>query len=128
MTAGTAQHQGVAGNDALNAVVKRPPDRPVVDEKPVGDRPQALARLVILDRDRLAGKIAAGGDDGKAQPVEQEMMQGRGRQHQAEPGKTGRDRRGDHLVWHIGTPCQNDDRAGRARQQFFFAFGQIGET
>ena len=50
-------------NHANNRIVHLPDDRPVVDEKAIGDPRQALDSLALVDANRLVGQVAAGRHD-----------------------------------------------------------------
>ena len=62
-----AQHQLAAANHPHDGIVERPDDRPVVDEKEIGDVAEPRHRLALLRDDRLVAEIAARRDDGKAE-------------------------------------------------------------
>ena len=96
--AGPAQEARGGIDQAHHAVVAAGDHRTVVRDDQVGDAGKAHAGVVILDHQRLAARVGAGGDQEEGvlrrQPiraggtaggfVEQEKMQRRGRQHDAE--------------------------------------------
>jgi hypothetical protein len=55
-----------------------------VNEEGIGDSSQALQRLVVSVGDRLVGDVAARHDERRARVGEQQVVQGRVRQHHAE--------------------------------------------
>ena len=59
--------------------------------KTIGDAAQPFQRLGFVGDDRLVAAVAAGRDDRKAKLAQQQMMQRRIGQHDAEPGIAGRD-------------------------------------
>lgn len=71
-----AQQQLASRRHADHGIVHGPRDGAVVQEKGVGDAPQAVEGFVVVDADRLVGHVAAGGDDGKPEPAQEEMVQG----------------------------------------------------
>ena len=88
-------------------------DRPVVDEEGVGDPAEPLARVVVGERDRLVGDVAARQHERHAHVAEQQMVQRRVRQHHAELAQP----RGDRVRHRGARRARGDDDRPVARGQ-----------
>ena len=73
-------------------------DRAVVGEEGVGDPAQPLAGLVVVERDRLVGAVAARHHERPAEVVAEQVVERGVGEHHAEPRDPGRDRLGDARV------------------------------
>ena len=85
-------------------------DRAVVEQERVGDRAEPLQRFVVAVGDRLVGDVARGQHQRLAGVGEEQVVQGRVREHHSEVGAAGRDRRGDR-----GAGPSPGDRRSAAR-------------
>ena len=65
------------------------------DDEGVGDLGETLARIVVLEGDRLVGEVARGEDDRLADVGGEQMVQGRVREHHPEVARARRDPRRD---------------------------------
>lgn len=86
------QHGFASADHPHHRVVDRAQDRPVVDQEQIGNAAEPLERLGFVGDNGLAAPIAAGGDDGKSEIAQQQMMERCARQHDAEGTIAGRDR------------------------------------
>ena len=84
VTSRAAQNQFAVQHHAHNRIVHVPHNRTVMDEKNIGDAAAAVRGLVFVRANRLIAQVAAGGDDGETEFGQQQMMQRRVRQHDAE--------------------------------------------
>ncbi len=99
---------------AHDRVLAAPVDRAVVGEERVGDPTEPLARILVVERDRLVRAVAAGEHERPAQVCAKQMVERRVGQHQAEPRCPGCDR------WSDGrppAPAHEHDRSRRRAQQ-----------
>ena len=106
VAAGAADGTRLARDHAEDRVVAALQDLAVVMQEAVGDLREALLRIVDVRRDGLLAHIAAGHHQRVAVAVEQEVVQGRVRQHHAERGVAERHRRRDAVTG----PAREDDR------------------
>ena len=111
-----AQHQRPAADDPHHRVLRRPDNRPVVDEEQVGDLDQPLHGLALVDGDGLFAEVAAGRHDRKAQRAHQQMMQRRIGQHRAEQRIAGRHASATRRT---APPQQHDRPLGTCQQGSF---------
>ena len=65
-----------------------------MDQEQIGNAAEPLERLGFVGDNGLAAPIAAGGDDGKSEIAQQQMMERCARQHDAEGTIAGRDQVG----------------------------------
>ena len=86
--------EGGANDGVLAAAV----DRPVVCEEGVGDPAQPRPSLAVLERDRLVGDVPARQHERTADVGREQVVERRVREHDAEPRRARRDRRGDRGV------------------------------
>ena len=114
---GAAQHQLAPLHHARDGVVHVAADRPVVDQKQIGDAPQTLERLPFAGADRLFRQVSAGGHDRLTEVAHQQMVQRRAGQHDPEKGVVRRHVEGE-VVPAVASQ-QDDRRLGRAEQAFF---------
>ncbi len=115
--AGEARERGTAHRDGFRHVAARPPDQhraatdgaghgvvgpdvdgPVVGEERVGDTAQPVKRVLVAVGDRLVGDVSAGQHQRAADRGEQQVVQRRVGQHDAELPVARRGRRGDGRV------------------------------
>ena len=110
------------GGDGVVAALK---DFAVVHEEGVGDGAEAGAGFVVVDGDGLFAEVGGGHDEGlDARVGEEEMVQGRVGEKDAEPGDAGGDGGGDG-AW-IALADQHDGARGSG-EEFFFCFGEVAE-
>ena len=111
-----AQHLRPPGGDLHDRVVQRVQDGAVVQQKAVGDAGQVCECLVVVGAQRLARRVAAGGDHRKAEPLQQQHVQRGARQHGAKARiarrKIGRQR--------VAAAIQQHNGRGRRHQQRLF--------
>ncbi len=101
-------------DDAHDRVVGARLDRPVVDEEQVGERREPLERLRVSEADRLIGDVAARHHERQTDVGEQDLVQGRVREHHAEIGSARR-HRGRHGSA-AATGREHDRALGRGEQ------------
>ena len=102
-----APHDPPAAHDG---VVDPRVDRPVVQEEQVRDPAQPLQRVVVRERDRLVGHVAARHHQRHADVGQQQVVQRRVGEHHAEVVRARRDRRRDARV---GAARRDHDRRAR---------------
>ncbi len=116
-----------ARDDPGHRVITSKVDRPVVRQEDVGDARQLLERVGVLVGDRLVGAVAAGHHQGAAlEPAEQQMMQGRVREHQ--PRARDRRVRRRRIDASAGSPPEQHDRPRRRREQVRLRGGDHGNA
>ena len=93
-----AQQPGHAAHDPGHTVVDVAGDGTVVHQESIGDVAESLEGILFVRADRLIRQIAAGGDHGKAQLAQQQVMQWGVGQHHAQVGVAGRDLFGDFAL------------------------------
>ena len=99
------QHRRAPGDHPRHRVVAAVLDRAVVGQEQVGDAPQALARLLVLRRHRLLGQVPGGHHQGPAHLGEEEVVQRRVGEEQADEGVPRR-----HLVGQApSVPTSHED-------------------
>jgi hypothetical protein len=96
-------------------------DRAVVQEHEVGDPVEPRQRVLVLVRDRLVGDVAARHHERLADVGQQQVVERRVGQEDAEVGAARGDRRGHRRV---GSPWREHDRAVAAGQQRRLLGGQ----
>ena len=105
---GTADRHLLACGDSSHRVVAADVDWPVVYQQHVRDRPQPLDRILDLIGDRLVRPVSAGHHQGHvAQVMQEQMVQRRVGEHNAEVWVAGGYRFGDLCA---GPPAQEHDR------------------
>ena len=104
---------GPAADHPHHAVIGVAEDPAIVQEKGIGDAPQLGAGDVVVHRHRLVGGIAAGGDQRRADRLDQGPVQGRVGEEGAQRAQPGRHRAGQRGAF--AAPEQHD-RRGRAAQ------------
>jgi hypothetical protein len=109
---------------ARDRILTAPVDRPVVSEEGVGDPGKPRVRLLVFERDRLVGAVPAREHERTAEVVAQDVVERGVGEHQAKPGGSRRDRRGDRRV--RAPPNQDDGVCGRAQQSELFV-GEVGD-
>ena len=115
VAAGAAQHGHPAAQRPDHRVVGPDMDGPVVAEEGVRDAAEPAERVVVGVGDRLVGHVAAGQHERAGHVTEQQVVQRRVRQHQAEMPVTGRHRVRDRCRA-VGPPGQQHDRPRAAGQ------------
>ena len=75
-----------------------PLDRAVMNEKAIGDGTQAGVGFFVADADRLLAEVAAGHHQGRAEGVEQQLVQRRVGEHDAEVAVARRHRGGQAVA------------------------------
>ena len=78
------QQHGAAGDNAHDRIIERTGNGPVMNQKHIGDVAQPFKGFVVVRRHRFIREVATGSHDGKAEFVQQQMMQRCVRQHDAE--------------------------------------------
>ena len=86
-----AEDRRTARDHAGHRVVAAVLDLAVVGQEEVGDPGQARERLVVPRRHRLLGEVAGGHDQRPPRGLQQEVVERRVRQHQADQRVAGRD-------------------------------------
>ena len=120
-----AQQQRAPARDGpQHRVVRARVDRAVVAEHEVGDAREPRERVLVLVRDRLVGDVAARHHQRLAGVGEQQVVQRRVGQQDAEVGAARRDRGGDRRV---GAARREHDRAVAPGQQRGLLVGQRDE-
>ena len=114
VAAGAAEQHRAAAEAPGHRVVGPDVDGPVVGQERVGDALQRVPGLVVAVDDRLVGDVSAGQDDRTGHGGEQQVVQRRVRQHDAELAVA---RGGGVRDGGAGPAGQQHDRAGRAGQQ-----------
>ena len=105
-----------AGDDAGDGVVVPRPDLAIVGEEAVREPGQPRQRVVVVGGQGLVGEIARGQHHGASERLEQQVVQRRVGQEDAQPPVAGRNGRGE--AWQPApTGSQQDDRPGGAREQ-----------
>ena len=104
------------GVDAHDGVIVACDDRAVVAEKAIGDVSECIECLAVGGDDGLAATIAARHHEGRAELVQEQMLQGRRRKHEPDFGQVAGDVRGDGgacraLEQHDGT-CRVFEQCG----------------
>lgn len=128
---GAAQQHGDASNNASHRVVAARLDGPIVGEDGVGDRRKADADVVVDEGDRLIAHVAAGEHQGHSSigraggnVVQQQVVQWRVGQHQAERGNAGGYLGGDLCIL---ASLQQHDRAARRNEQRGLGIADVTE-
>lgn len=117
---GPAEDELAPHHDAGDGVVHVSRNSAIVHQEAIGHAAEPRQGLPLLRADRLVREIAAGGDHGKAQLPEQDVMQRGIWKHRAQIGVAGGHRRGDGLRRPVGTARQEDDRAFRGKEETLF--------
>ncbi len=123
VAAGPAQQLRPAVEEPRDAVVDMAGDRPVVQQEEIGDAAlaaEASQRFVVVDRDRLAGEVAARRHQGKIHRREQQVMQRARRQHHAETRIARRDLWCEENPRKFAPPQQHDRRLRRGEEGGLF--------
>ena len=111
-----APQQGRSPIDQLQqGIIEGAGDRQVVHQEGIGEAGQPLQRLRRGDAERLAAPVAAGGHQGAAHRLRQQLVQTRGRQHHAQGGAAGGDRFPGAVAVGEAAPQQHDRRGGVAQ-------------
>ena len=90
VAAGPAYQAFAPVHDPRDRVVVAAPDLAVMRQERVGDRRQSLERLGIVRGERLVRQVAAGQNDGTAQPLQQQVVQRRVREEEPDAAVQGR--------------------------------------
>ena len=91
-------------------------DRPVVEQQEVGDPAQPRHRVVVGERDRLVGRVAAGHHQRPHSRVgDQQVVKRRVGEHQSQLGCAGRDRRRHRGA--VAAAGEHDRSLGTAQQR-----------
>ena len=113
---GPAQQLRRAVGEPGDAVVDMAGDRPVVEEKEVGDCAQANESLAVVDGDRLVGEVAARRHQREVGLGEQQVVQRARRQHHSEAGISRRELRRQGERGQLAA-LQEDDRRLRRGEE-----------
>ena len=113
-----AQRHRPARDDPHDRIIHPAHDRPVVVEECVRDAVELFACVPFVRGDRLFAAVAAGGDHREVEPGEQEVMQRRRGQEDAEARQPGRDLGRDLTAVLVGrSALEQHDRVLGAREQ-----------
>ncbi len=118
--AGAADELRSAVDDGGDGVVATLKDFAIVEEEGVGDGGKASAGFVVVDGDGLFAEVGGGHDEGlDARVCEEQMVQGRVGEKEAEPGNA----RGDGGSDGAGFAFADQDDGARwsGEESFFFA-------
>ena len=99
---------------AHDGVVAPDVDAPVVSEHAVDEIGEAGARVVVRVGDRLVAEVPAGHHQGSADARQEQVVQRRVREEEAEVGQPRRDRRGHRRA---GPPRRQHDRPTDGRER-----------
>ena len=99
-------------------------DGPVVGEESIGDRAQPESGLLVVDRDRLVGAVAARQHEWPVHLVTEQVVERGIGQHHAEPRRSCCDRWGDSGA---GAAPDEHDRARDAVEERDLGGGRLGE-
>lgn len=123
--AGAAQHDGADGAERLHPVVETPGDGAVMHQEAVGEGREFLPGLVVADDLRFTGEVAGGHHQHRAgaERGQQQMMQRRIGEHDAEAVHAGRDVFGQG----VGARGEQDDGRGGVGEQGAFRLGGFGD-
>ena len=112
VTPGTAQHHLPVGDDPNDGIIDVPDNWAIVHEKDIRDAAEALQSLVLVNTDWLLAQISARCHDREIQFAQEQMMQRRIWEHDAEIGISG-SKRGSQ--WQGGrSGCSDRRSAGPA--------------
>ena len=112
-----AAHDGLApGDHARDGIVVAGPDLPVVGEEPVREAAQPREGIRVVRGQRLVREVPGGEDERPAHGLEQQVVERRVGQEDAQAPVPGRDGRGQRGLA-VPPRLEQDDRAGRTLEE-----------